>query len=54
MEKNGKVKEYHYNGILIMEREFLNDEKDGKVIEYNAADGKLLFEGEYVNGKRNG
>ena len=28
--------------------------QDGKGKEYNAINGKLIFEGEYVNGKRNG
>ena len=29
-------------------------EKDGKVKEYNKKDNKLIYEGEYLNGKRNG
>ena len=36
--------------ILIFEGEFLKDERNGKGKEY--IDGKLVFEGHYLNGKR--
>ena len=48
-EKDGKVKEYNYNDVLIFEGEYLN----GKGKEYDL-NGNLVFEGEYLNGKRNG
>ena len=49
----GKIKEYHDNGNIYFEGEYLNGEKIGKVKEYNTY-GRLVFEGEYINGKRNG
>ena len=52
-KKNGKVKEYKYNGKLIFEDEYLNGKRNGKGKEYNKY-GKLIFEGEYLNRKRNG
>ena len=49
-ERNGKGKEYNYEGILEYEGEYLNGErKKGK--EYNDK-GILEYEGEYLNGKR--
>ena len=50
-QRNGKGKEYSYNGKLIFEGEYLNGNKNGKCKEYNN-DGELIFEGEYLNGKR--
>ena len=47
----GKIKEYHGNGKLEFEGEYLNGERNGKGKEYYY-DGKLKFEGEYLNGKR--
>jgi len=45
-ERNGKGKEYNYNGELIFEGEYLNGKKwNGKAKEFE-------FEGEYLNGKR--
>ena len=46
-------KEYHDNGKLSFEGEYLNGERNGlaKEFYYN---GKLKFDGEYLNGKRNG
>ena len=29
-------------------------EENGEIKEYNGADNKILFEGKYINGKRNG
>ena len=52
-KKNGKGKEYDYNGNLIFEGEYLNGKRNGKGKEYDY-DGDLIFEGEYLNGKRNG
>ena len=34
-------------------KDYLNEKRNGKGKEYNN-DGKLEFEGEYLNGKRNG
>ena len=39
-EKDGKVKEYNYNDVLIFEGEYLN----GKGKEYDL-NGNLVFEG---------
>ena len=42
MEKNGKAKEYYFNGILYYEGEYLNGNKwNGKGYNYN---GKMIFE----------
>ena len=49
-KRNGKVKEYYYNGKLIFEGEYLNGKRNGKGKEYY--NGKLIFEGEYLNGKK--
>ena len=52
--RNGKGKEYCYNGNFIFEGEYLNGKRwigNGK--EYNKF-GYLIFEGEYLNGQRNG
>ena len=46
-------KEYHYNGKLKFEGEYLNGLRNGKGKEYDIL-GNLLFEGEYINGIRNG
>ena len=50
--KNGKGKEYNFEGELIFEGEYLNGKRNGKGIEYE--NGNLIFKGEYLNGKRNG
>ena len=44
------MKEYKYNDQIMYEREYL-EKINGKGKEYNAL-GKLIFEGEYLNGKR--
>ena len=49
--KNGKGKEYDYDGSLIYEGEYLNGKRNGKGKEYNY-NGLLIFEGEYLNGKK--
>ena len=46
-KRNGKEKQYYYNGKLQFEGEYLNGERNGKGKEYD--DGKLVFEGEYLN-----
>ena len=51
-KKNGKVEEYSLNtDNLIFEGEYKYGRKNGKGKEY-ISNGKLLFEGEYLNGKR--
>ena len=52
--KNGKglIKEYHWDGELEFEGEYLNRKRNGKGKEY--FNGYLEYEGEYLNGKRNG
>ena len=48
--RNGKGKEYDYNGHLLFEGEFLKGKRNGKGKEY--LNGELIFEGEYLNGER--
>ena len=50
-EKNGKGKEYDFNGKLEFEGEYLNNKKNGKGREY-FSNGKLKFKGEYLNNCR--
>ena len=47
-KKNGKGKEYYYNGKIKFEREYLNGKRNGKGKEYND-NGTIKFEGEYLN-----
>ena len=50
--RNGKGKEYHKNGEIIFEGDYLNGERqNGRGKEYYK-DGILKFEGEYLNGKK--
>ena len=50
-EKNGKGKEYELKtNILLFEGEYLKWKRNGKGKEYYY-NGKLLYEGEYLNGK---
>ena len=49
-EKNGKGKEYNYDGKLEYEGEYLNGKRNGKGKEYYNY-GAIKFEGEYLNGK---
>ena len=49
-KRNGKGKEYYWNGKMIFEGEYLNGKRNGKGKEYY--DGNLSFEGEYSNGKK--
>jgi len=49
-KRNGKVKEYdECNGELRFECEYLNGIRNGKCKEFY--EGKLISEGEYLNGK---
>ena len=50
-ERNGKGKEYYYNGNIIFEGEYLNGKRNGKGKEYYY-NGIIKFEGEYLNGER--
>ena len=51
-KKNGRGKEYDYNGKLLFEGEYKNNLRfNGKGKEYDILDN-LIFEGEYVNGQR--
>ena len=53
-EKNGKGKEFFYNGNLLFEGNYLHNKRHGKGQEYNK-NGELIFEGEYLyNNKYNG
>ena len=52
MEKrNGKEKEYYYNGKLKFEGKYLNGKRNGEGIEYDD-NGELKFKGEYLNGEK--
>ena len=53
-EKNGKGKEYYFNGSLKFEGEYLNGEKHGEAKEYEFKNGVLIFEGEYLFGGKHG
>ncbi len=51
-DKNGKAKEYDlFNDKLLFDGENLNGIKNGKGKEFDTK-GKIIFEGEYFNGKR--
>ena len=50
-KKNGKGKEYDYNGNIIFEGQYLNGNKNGKCKEYDN-NGNIIFEGEYKNGEK--
>jgi len=50
-KRNGKGKEYDFNGKLIFEGEYLNGQRNGKGKEYYA-NGILAFEGEFLNDKK--
>ena len=52
-KRNGKGKEYDFDGNLRFEGEYLNGKRNGKGREYHSEDDKILFEGEYKNGLRN-
>ena len=49
----GLIKEYHSNGRLKFEGEYLNGLRNGKGKEYDSY-GYLIYEGEYLNDKKNG
>ena len=58
-ERNGKGREFKKYGssLIVFYGEFSNGKKNGKGKEYiqsleYSSDGKLIFEGEYLNGKR--
>ena len=46
-ERNGKGKEYYFDGKIAYEGEYLNGEKNGKGKEYNYK-GMLIYEGDYL------
>ena len=50
-KRNGKGKEYYFNGLLGFEGEYKNGYKNGKGKEYNS-EGYLIFEGNYKNGEK--
>ena len=52
-ERNGKGKEYYFDGNFVFEGEYINGKRFGKGKEYYEY-GKLKFEGEYFNGEGNG
>ena len=48
--RNGNGKEYDDNGNLIFEGDYVLKRRKGKGKEFK--DGKVIFEGEYLNDKR--
>ena len=50
-KRNGKGKEYDYDGKLRFKGEYLNGKRHGKGKEYSL-EGKVSFDGEYLNGKK--
>ena len=50
-KRNGKGKEYYYDGKLKFEGEYLNGKRNGKGKEYHMNE-KLKFEGVYLDGKK--
>ena len=52
-KRNGKIKEYYYEGNLKSEIECLNGKKNGKG-KYYHRNGKLKLEGEFDDGVLNG
>ena len=48
-ERNGKGKEYYFDGKVIFEGEYINGERHGEGKEF-FDDGKVKFEGEYLYG----
>ena len=53
-KRNGKGKEYNWNGKLMFDGEYKNGKRNGKGKEYSGGLGILIFEGDFLNGKRNG
>ena len=51
-KRNGKGKEYNYDGSLYFVGEYLNGKRNGKGKEYDYFSQKIIFEGEYRNGLR--
>ena len=51
-KRNGKGKEYYFNGNLRFEGDYLNGKRNGKWKEYYNDCQKIIFEGEYKNGLR--
>ena len=51
-KRNGKGKEYYYDGVLRFEGEYLNGKRNGKGKEYHYYGHNIFFEGEYKNGLR--
>ena len=54
-KRNGKGKEYYWNGELKFVGEYLNGKRNGKGKEYRLNsffEVRLKFEGEYLDGKR--
>ena len=50
-ERNGKGKEYNFNGDVLYEGGYLNGKKHGKGKEYYC-NHQMKFEGDYLNGKK--
>ena len=51
-KRNGKGKEYYFDGNLYFEGEYLNGKRNGKGKEYDYVSQKIIFEGEYKNDLR--
>ena len=48
-KRNGKGKEYDYDGVLVFEGDYKNGKRNGKG-KYSYLNGQLIFEGEYLDG----
>jgi len=50
-KRNGKVKEYRWNGKIKFEGEYWYGKRNGKAKEFDF-DGKLKFDDEYLDGNK--
>ena len=53
-EKKWSGKDYYYKGNIKFEQEYNKGEKSGKIIMKESYKNKIIFEGESLNGQRNG
>lgn len=53
-KKWGKWKYFSRNGYIILEITFEDNKKNGKYVRYNGVTGKMIEQGNYLNGVKNG
>ena len=51
-KKYGRFKEYDYDGNLIFESKYVNDESRSDTGDYYDKEGYLMFEGSLFNGEK--